>query len=279
MAPDRKGLAVVLAVALASAVAAQENETGALAPEAARERLARFLTEGELAPFAGRTHEVALEGVTLEQPFAEGELAFARPGEFVASVGSRGDVTFFSRSRPLLYVEGAGKARAAELARRARHSLDDDAALARRFVEDHYPDFRERRFELASRERADRDSLVEDEFAFVERPRAGVVACWPNRVDVSVNPEDGSVTTYMARNDRIESTVEPALDAAAARRALVAALGDRVKAENRDFLAERARAELIAARDRGGRSRTAWLVAGIFIVDAASGEVLARREK
>jgi hypothetical protein len=270
----------ITAIALASVVRADDRADPASARESlARRTLARFLAAGAFAPYASSGRDGALDGVTSVRPVVTGELAFARPGEFVASVRSSSEVTFFSRSRPLLWVDARRADRASEIRRRAVFSLDDDAQRAGRFLEDHYPDFRERRFELVSKERVDHDSLVEDELVFVERPRAGVAACWPNRIDVSLDPEDGSVSTFLANDDRIESSSPPALDAKAARRALLVALGDRVRRENRDFLAAKARIELIAARDRSGEPRTAWLVAGIFVVDAASGELLARRAK
>ncbi len=260
---------VVTLVALAPRGRAQES--------AARESLARFLTEGALAPFPDRSRERAVAGIESARPIAAGALTFARPGEWVASVESAGTVTFFSRQRPLLYVEGKPAERAAAIARRVHFSVEEDARRARRFLEAHYPDFRERSFELVSHERCDRDSLVEDETVFVERPRPGIAACWPNRIHVSLDPEDGSVSTYIATNERIESSTAPALDVPAARAALLGALGAGLTKENHDFLAARAPTELVAVRDPAGRSRTAWLLAGIFIVDASSGELLARR--
>jgi hypothetical protein len=240
----------------------------------ARATVVRFLTEGSLAPCP----DGDVAGVGTAEPLAQGERSFARPGELLVSVGATGEVTFFSRSRPLMYVEGRGARRAQEVLRRARFTLEQEVARARRFLADHHPEFGERRFELGSAERCDHDSLVEDELVFVERARPGVAACWPNRIDVSMNPEAGCVTTYVATHDRLESATPPALDAEAARRALVAVLGDRVRADNRAFLAH-ARAELVAAPGRDGRPCTAWLVAGIFVVDASSGELLSRRPK
>jgi hypothetical protein len=269
-------VAGLLALGIIGAARAQER-SAPISPEGARRSLGRFLTEGELAPFEHASAETALAGVTLERPLASGEITFARRGEFTAVLDSAGDVALFSRAKPLLFVGGDGPAREAELRKRVHFSLEDDAARARRFLEQHYPDFRGRRFELTSKERVDRDSLVEDELVFIERPRSGVAACWPNRIDVSLDPEDGTVSTYRATNDRIESDAAPTLDSATARSALVRVLGDRVRGDNRDYLARQARIELVAFRDREQRPVTAWLVAGIFIVDATSGELLARR--
>src|SRR5262249_52635716 len=129
-------------------------------------------------------------------------------------------------------------------------------------------DFATRVFELTSKERYDHDGLVQDELVFTERPRKGVVACWPNEIHVSMDPEHGSVNAYSARDDRVESSDAPKVTRDEARAAVVARIGSRVKPEVRAFLAERAPVELVAVRGGGGAPRTTWLVAGVFGVDA-----------
>jgi hypothetical protein len=74
------------------------------ADDDARARVARFLTQGALAPCT----DVA--DLTSEAPLAPGVRTFARKGELVVSVAASGEVSFFSRSKPLLFVLGRGRA-------------------------------------------------------------------------------------------------------------------------------------------------------------------------
>jgi hypothetical protein len=254
--------------------------------ERAREALGAFLTEGAHAPFEGAHPVAALEGIGRDEALGAlqgtGPLTFVKLGELIASVdSSTGQVTYFSRMKPLMWVEtnasdGTKRAvaeRAAEIARRARFTLDEDVARARSFLEARYPGGKTRVFEVEKKERQDHDSLVEDELVFVERPRKGVAACWPNRVEISVDPERGAITTWVAGDVRVESSEAPKISAEVARRAVIAAIGGKVKPESRAWLEKGARVVLVAVLGTDGKPRTTWLVAGSFGVDATTGEV------
>jgi hypothetical protein len=216
-----------------------------------------------------------------------GTCAFTRWGAFTAAVDSRtGDVQFFSRFKPLLFVssrDATGKDRTAadrqaEIARRAKLSLDEDQKRARAFLEAHYPAFKERVFEVVQKERRDHDALVQDELVFVERPGKGAVACWPNRIDISMNPETGAIVTYVADDHRVESKEKPRLDKKAARKSVLDREGARLAPENRAWLEKDAPVELVAVDGPKG-PRTAWLVAHRFVVDAQTGALRVLGEK
>lgn len=211
-----------------------------------------------------------------------GTCSFTRWGELTAAVDSKtGDVKFYSRFKPLLYVlsrdekgnERTAADRQAEIARRAKLSLDESAKRARAFLEAHYPAFKERVFELAEKQRLDHDALVQDELAFVEKPGKGAVACWPNRIDISINPETGAIVTYIADDRRVESKAKPRVTKEAARKAVLDRFGGKLKPENRAWLEKEAPVDLVAVEgdkaDKGGK--TAWLVARRFVVDAQTG--------
>jgi hypothetical protein len=210
-----------------------------------------------------------------------GACAFTRWGEFTATVDSRtGDVRFYSRFKPLLYVrlhddKGAERTaadRQAEIARRAKLSLDESVKKAKAFLDAHYPAFKERTFEVTEKERLDRDALVQDDLVFTERPAKGAVACWPNRIDVSVNPETGAIVTYVADDHRVESKEKPRVKKEAARKAVLDRFGGKLKPENRAWLEKDAPVDLVAVEgDKPGEGKTAWLVARRFVVDARTG--------
>jgi hypothetical protein len=206
-------------------------------------------------------------------------VTFTRWGEFTASVdSSTGEVVFFSRFKPLLFVtvndaKGAPRAaadRKAEITRRALYTLDEDAKRAKTFLEEHYPGFKGRKFELTAKERIDRDALVMDELFYVERPAEGIAACWPNRIQLAINPETGSVVTYIGRDHRVESKTKPVIEKQAARKAVLDKYARSISAENRAWLEKEAPIELVAVDGDKG-PETAWLVAGRFVVDAEKG--------
>jgi len=211
----------------------------------------------------------------------KGSCAFTRWGVLTACVDSKtGDVKFFSRFKPLCYVltrdkKGVARAaddRAAEIARRAKFTLEDDVKRARELLERRYPAWKERVFEVSSKERLDRDGLVQDELVFTEKPAKGVVACWPNEVRISVNPETGGIVTWVADDHRVESKEKPRLDEKAARKAALDKVGPKLEPKNRAWIAKDAPVVLVAVDGEKG-PRTAWLVGRVIVVDAGTGAV------
>jgi hypothetical protein len=212
--------------------------------------------------------------------------AFTRLGEFTANVdSSTGDVRFFSRFKPLLYVYSRDKAgklrtaedRAAEIERRAHFTLEDSARHARDFLAAHYPDYKKRHLELTEKKREDKNALVSDDLVFIERPAEGVIACWPNRIDFSLNPETGTVDSYIADTRRIESRVKPKVGMQDARQAALDAFGKSLSAKHREWFLANASVELVAVETPKGPV-TAWLVQRDVVVDAQTGVASLRPE-
>jgi len=208
-----------------------------------------------------------------------GAIAFTWMGELTACVdSSNGDVKFYSRFKPLLYVftkdadgkDRSAEDRAAEIEKRARFTLDEDVKRAQDLLAAHYAGGTERVFEVTSKERIDQGALVMDDLVFTEKPREGVLACWPNRIDISMNPENGTLVTYIADDHRAESNDEPRLDKEAARKAALEAYGSRLSAENRAWIEKEAPVELVADTNEKGPC-TAWRVGRVFVVDAETG--------
>ncbi len=265
----KKSIVVFLVVLAATQVRAEDESK-------ARAGLERFLKD-TLAP--GDKLDRILRDRGMES-VNKGAMGFTRFGEFTASVDSRtGFVTYYSSFKPLLYVYGkdsAGKARsaddrAAEIARRARFTLEDDVKRAQDFLARHYPDYARRRFELTAKARVDEDALVMDDLVFIERPVDGVVACWPNRIDISLNPENGAVVTWIADARRVESRIKPKLGKDEARRAALAHYAEKLSEKNRDWILKEAPVELVATSGPKG-PRTAWIVGHWILVDAETGE-------
>jgi hypothetical protein len=215
-------------------------------------------------------------GIELLNP---GCVSFTRPGQFTAAVNSAtGDVRFFSRFKPLLYVysrDAKGTARtaedrSAEIERRAKFTLEEDVKRAEELLAGHYPAWKERNFTVETKGREDRDALVMDDLVFVEQPREGFAACWPNRVFISVNPETGEIVSWISDDYRVESTASPKLEKEAARAAAVKEFGDKLSPANAAWLEKDASIELVAFEGDDG-PRTGWLVGHMFLVDAESG--------
>ncbi len=264
-----KKIWLVAALALLATRAQAQDDTRA------REGIASFLKDavGGENPMekVGRD-----PGIDLLNP---GCISFTRMGQFTAAVNSgTGEVRFFSRFKPLLYVysrDAKGTARtaedrSAEIERRAKFTLEQDTKRAEELLAAHYPGWKERSFALESKEREDRDALVMDDLVYVEHPREGVAACWPNRIYLSVNPETGDVVSWISNDQRIESTASPTIEKDAARAAAVKEFGEKLSAPNRAWLEKDAAIELVAYQGDEG-PRTGWLVGRIFIVDAESG--------
>lgn len=269
-----KKLIVFAALALLASPALADDEGKA------RETLERFLHD----PLVD---EKKTDGIVHDDTYGMGGagFTFVRRGTFIARVDTATDtVTQLSRFEPVLWIaptDERGNARSpeerrAEADRRAHFTLDEDEKRARAFVAAHGRDFEERVFRLEQKERSDNGSYFDDRFTFVEHPRTGVRACWPNRIVVRLDPETGTVTLFDARDHRVESNEEPVLTKREARAIVSKAFPDDVVVKT---WATRKPVFSLVGIERAGGTGSAWAVDD-FAVDAKTGAiVLAPRSK
>lgn len=273
----RRIAVAVMMVALAGG-AARAQEVGV---ERAREAAWRFLTEGLRAPRPDLRRS-ELEGcdtlVERVDPRAGGPLRELVLDGFSLAIAPDGTVVEYEASDGPFRVrtlDAGGRPRTAadmaeEVEARTRFREEELRARAEAFVAERYPGWAERRFTLVESRRITR-SPVEHVLVYVEEPRDGQLAVYPDLVRVVLNPETGEVTTYMATNVRASVDAPPPLaEADARRRAAEARPGEAV-----------ARVELTMIVKQG-RARAVWLVGlesgDLVLVDAETGELHAADE-
>mgnify|MGYP001180488599 CR=1 FL=1 len=155
-----------------------------------------------------------------------------------------------------------------EIARRSRYDAQQLEERALRFLRHAYRDFGKRRFRRY-RSEVWRSNPIVHQLAWEEEPAEGVLAVYPNRILVGMNPETGQVVTYLATD--VEDALRRAPPIAADR------AGDLALGQHPGATLETQRLMLIL---KGGQARPVWLVqlGGerplIVLVDAQSGAVV-----
>lgn len=240
-APWTWTLVTLAALALAPAAVAQEEEL--LDAEAARARAAAFLTTGPRAPRPDlrRGELESLDAVevvdSLHGPAFD---LLLRTGDgrlrLVVRVDRlEGRVLYFSQPERDCVVPRLNEDRTprpqAEIDEEVRaRTLLDGRALRERaeaFVAHLIPEVAlgRRRFEVVD-QRSDRDGLLVEAFVLLEAPAEGVLACYPNLVQLDLSPETGEVVSARRSDLRGEVREPPRVDAEAALRIARAQVAD-----------------------------------------------------
>jgi hypothetical protein len=287
---------LTILLATAGVTLAQDPPGGGLLDAtAARERAARWLRDGPLAPRPELTaaQVEALDAVEVEDRLhgpafdllsrtAAGRLRFVVRVERI-----RGRVLYFSQPDrdtivPRHRADGTPRD-PEEVAEetRLRARLDRAALRARAlaFVGHLTPEAvtGARRFEVVH-ESSERDGLLVDAFVLMEVPGEGVLACYRNVVQLDLSPETGDVVSVRWTDLRHDVRTAPPIAAIAAERAARDRLGAAAPAP-----LEAPRLEVISS-SQPGRPRPVWLLTfpparaeaepRHLLVDAENGEVI-----
>lgn len=255
-------------------------------PEQAREAAWRFLAEGRGAPRPALDRERFLaaeayprdlrfpphRGPLLELCWPPSEHGRPRLVVGVARSGQVVSFTDFEQGFVVARWNPDGSTRSeeevrAEIERRSRFGPEQLEERALRFLRHAYRDFSRRRFRRY-RSEVWRQNPIVHQLAWEEEPAEGVLAVYPNRILVGMNPETGQVVTYLATDVPDALRERPPVPAERA--------GELALRENQGASVDSQRLMLILKR---GQARPVWVVQlggerpTLVLVDAQSGEL------
>lgn len=283
--------ALIVGLVLSSIVSpARGQEAAAPAPfpaEQAREVAWKFLAEGAGAPrpALGRREFASAEAYPRDIPFPPHrgpllELCWPAsgdgPGKLTVGVSRAGRVVSYNAFDQGFRIDAWNP----DGTPRSQEEMDEERAdrtnftpeqleeRALRFLRHAYRDFDERRF-VRYRSHARRWSPILHSFGWQEQAPDGVLAVYPNLIQVDMNPETGEVVMYLA-TDVEEVVLEPPPIAGPRAEELALAEHPGAPVEQR----------LLSLILKQGVARTVWVLElggerpALVLVDAVTGELL-----